>query len=90
MVKPTEHTSSSTDLRREGNDSALSTLQFSSADQVKLPTKVRSRRKMDVQKPLIQNDSKYSESILNEHPIPSPDDRALILKVGYLPLFILP
>lgn len=80
MVKPTEHTSSSTDLRREGNDSALSTLQFSSADQVKLPTKVRSRRKMDVQKPLIQNDSKYSESILNEHPIPSPDDRALILK----------
>ncbi|XP_059445242.1 protein ALWAYS EARLY 3 isoform X2 [Corylus avellana] len=83
MVKPTEHTSSSTDLRREGNDSALSTLQVSSADQVKLPTKVRSRRKMDVQKLLIQNDSKSSESIFNEHPkipIPSPDDRAVSLK----------
>lgn len=93
MVKPTEHISSSTDRRREGKDSALSTLQVSSADQFKLPTKVRSRRKMDVQKPLIQNDSKSSESILNEHPnipIPSTDDRALSLKVGYLPLFILP
>ncbi|XP_062175130.1 protein ALWAYS EARLY 3 isoform X2 [Alnus glutinosa] len=83
MVKPTEHISSSTDRRREGKDSTLSTLKVSSADQFKLPTKVRSRRKMDVQKPLIQNDSKSSESILNEHPnipIPSTDDRALSLK----------
>lgn len=85
MVKPTEHTSSSTDLGRERNDSALSTLQVSSADQVKPPTKVRSRRKMDVQKPVLQNDSKSSGNMLNEHPnIPSPSlhERALALKVG--------
>lgn len=83
MVKPTELTSSSTDLGREGNESALSALQVSAADQVKLPTKVRSRRKMDVQKPLTQNISKSSEGVLNEHPsipIPSPSDGALSLK----------
>ncbi|KAF5465516.1 hypothetical protein F2P56_015513 [Juglans regia] len=83
MVKPMEHTSSSTDLGRERNDSALSTLQVSSTDQVKPPTKVRSRRKMDVQKPVIQNDSKSSGNIFIEHPnipIPSLHDRALALK----------
>uniref|UniRef100_A0A2N9IY91 HTH myb-type domain-containing protein n=1 Tax=Fagus sylvatica TaxID=28930 RepID=A0A2N9IY91_FAGSY len=83
MGKPTEHATLSTDLRGEGNNSALSTVRVSSAGQVNLPTKARSRRKMDLQKPLIQNDSKSSENILNDLPsipIPSPHDRVLILK----------
>ncbi|XP_030974090.1 protein ALWAYS EARLY 3 isoform X1 [Quercus lobata] len=83
VVKPKERTPLSTDLRGEGNDSALPTVQVTSADQVNLPTKARSRRKVDLQKPVIQNDSKSSENILNDHPsiqILSSHDRVLSLK----------
>ena len=91
VVKSKERTPLSTDLRGEGNDSALPTVQVTSADQVNLPTKARSRRKVDLQKPVIQNDSKSSESILNDHPsiqILSSHDRVLSLKVKYILLFM--
>ncbi|KAK9289020.1 hypothetical protein L1049_017491 [Liquidambar formosana] len=73
----------STDHRREGNDSAISTVHVPSANQLKLPTKVRSRRKMDIQKPLNQKDVKTVESTVKDQPkvpIPSLHERALDLK----------
>ncbi|KAK9289126.1 hypothetical protein L1049_017599 [Liquidambar formosana] len=82
-VKPSERSSSSTDHRREGNDSAISTVHVPSANQLKLPTKVRSRRKMDIQKPLNQKDVKTVESTVKDQPkvpIPSLHERALDLK----------
>ncbi|KAI8002837.1 Protein ALWAYS EARLY 3 [Camellia lanceoleosa] len=82
LVRHSEHSSSSTDLRGEKDDSALSTVQVPMANQVNLPTKVRSRRKMELQKPQNLKDLKFSE--LNDHklnlPIPSFHDGALNLK----------
>ncbi|CAL5347002.1 unnamed protein product [Camellia sinensis] len=82
LVRHSEHSSSSTDLRGEKDDSALSTVQVPMANQVNLPTKVRSRRKMELQKPQNLKDLKFSE--LNDHklnlPVPSFHDGALNLK----------
>ncbi|CAA3020975.1 ALWAYS EARLY 3-like [Olea europaea subsp. europaea] len=50
LMKVSEN-SSSIDLRREGSDSAQSAVQVPAVNQVNLPTKVRSRRKMDLKKP---------------------------------------
>ncbi|KAF8369540.1 hypothetical protein HHK36_032442 [Tetracentron sinense] len=55
-VSPPEHSSSSTDQRRAGNNLAVSTLQVSTVNQVNLPTKLRNRRKMVLQKPLIRKE----------------------------------
>ncbi|GAY35971.1 hypothetical protein CUMW_019620 [Citrus unshiu] len=73
LVKPPEHTSS-TDHEKEGNNSASSTAHVRTANQVNLPTKVRSRRKMNMRKLLIERDKmssedilKSSEDILNDH-----------------------
>ncbi|RVW55741.1 Protein always early 3 [Vitis vinifera] len=55
----------------------------SSANQVHLPTKVRSRRKMDTQKPSFQKDLRFAENYVNDQPIipiPSVQDRARTLK----------
>ncbi|KAL2506685.1 Protein ALWAYS EARLY 3 [Abeliophyllum distichum] len=50
LMKVSEN-SVSADLRREGSDSAQSSVQVPVVTQVNLPTKVRSRRKMDLKKP---------------------------------------
>ncbi|KAK2646186.1 hypothetical protein Ddye_021381 [Dipteronia dyeriana] len=89
LVKPLEH-SSSTDHGKEWNDSSPATVYVLPTNHVNLPTKVRSRRKMDTRKPLIENDTKssddmlkFSEDIINAQSrrlIPSFHDRMLILK----------
>ena len=90
LVKPSEH-SSSTDHGKEWNDSSPSTVHVLPTNHVNLPTKVRSRRKMDTRKPLIEKNTKssddmlkFSEDIINAQSrrlIPSFHDRMLILKV---------
>ncbi|CAI9762702.1 unnamed protein product [Fraxinus pennsylvanica] len=50
LMKVSEN-SSNADLRREGSDSAQSAVQVPVVNQVNLPTKVKSRRKMDLKKP---------------------------------------
>uniref|UniRef100_A0A5B6Z075 SANT domain-containing protein n=1 Tax=Davidia involucrata TaxID=16924 RepID=A0A5B6Z075_DAVIN len=65
LVKQSEHSSSSTDPRK-GEDSAVSTVPVHVANQPNLPTKVRSRRKMDL--PLMLKDLKFSDEILNDEP----------------------
>ncbi|KAA8527473.1 hypothetical protein F0562_034812 [Nyssa sinensis] len=83
FVKHPEHSSSSTDPRKEGEDSAISTVQVPVASQANLPTKVRSRRKMDLQKPQILKDLKFSDKILCDQPtvpILSINEREIDLK----------
>lgn len=83
LVKPPERCSSSTETRREENYLVVPA-QVSSANQVHLPTKVRSRRKMDTQKPSFQKDLRFAENYVNDQPIipiPSVQDRARTLKV---------
>ncbi|XP_038720763.1 protein ALWAYS EARLY 3 isoform X2 [Tripterygium wilfordii] len=68
---------------KEWNDTPPSTTEFPSANQIYLPTKVRSRRKIDPPKPLIEKDTKSSENIVNSQSfinIPSSHDRAVNLK----------
>lgn len=81
LVKHAERSSSSTDPRKEGSDSTLSTVHVSAMNQVNLPTKVRSKRKM--QKPQILEDVKFSDEIVKDKPgVPflALHDRTLILK----------
>ncbi|KAF3456189.1 hypothetical protein FNV43_RR00839 [Rhamnella rubrinervis] len=68
--KPLELTSSSTNGKREENDS-LSTIQVPSSN-LNLPTKIRSRWKMDTQKPLTKKDTKISENVLDQPILPDP------------------
>lgn len=65
LMKNAEY-SSSTDPRREGSDSAQSTMQVPQLKENSLPTRVRSRRKMDLKKPSLQKDLKFPEKVLNE------------------------
>ncbi|KAL1548485.1 protein ALWAYS EARLY 3-like isoform X2 [Salvia divinorum] len=55
--------SSGTDLQKEGSDSAQSATQVTVNN---LPTKMRSRRKMNLKKPLVKKDLKFSEKISND------------------------
>ncbi|XP_059668464.1 protein ALWAYS EARLY 3 isoform X2 [Cornus florida] len=83
LVKHPEHSSSSTDPRREGDDSAVSTGQIPVVNQANLPTKFRSRRKMDLQKTQVLKDLKFPDKILNDQPnvpISSVHDGILNLK----------
>ena len=83
-MRPPEHMSSSTDHGRDLNNSAPSTIQVSSVNQVNLPTKVRSKRKMDAQKPAIGKDIKSSDNIVKGKfsvPVMLFHDRALNQKV---------
>ncbi|OVA06495.1 SANT/Myb domain [Macleaya cordata] len=66
--KPPERSSSSTDPLRPGTDSALSTVQVPTMNQVNLPTKVRSRRKMDLQKAMVRKEKNSPEDIGNDRP----------------------
>ncbi|KAL0414702.1 UNVERIFIED_CONTAM: protein ALWAYS EARLY 3 [Sesamum radiatum] len=61
-----DENSSSADLRKEGSDSAQSAIQVPVANQVNLPTKVRSRRKMNLKKPQIQKDLKFPDKISDD------------------------
>ncbi|GMI64104.1 ARABIDOPSIS THALIANA ALWAYS EARLY 3, ALWAYS EARLY 3 [Hibiscus trionum] len=83
-MRPPEHASSSTGQGRDMNNSAPSTIQVSSVNQVNLPTKVRSKRKMDAQKPAIRKDIKSFDNIVKGKisvPVTSFHDRAPNLKV---------
>ncbi|KAL6971312.1 hypothetical protein U1Q18_030990 [Sarracenia purpurea var. burkii] len=66
-VRHPEPSSSSADLRGEKDDSALSTVQVPVANQVNLPTKVRSRRKMELQTPHNLKELKFSDKFLDAH-----------------------
>ncbi|KAF5752213.1 hypothetical protein HS088_TW01G00121 [Tripterygium wilfordii] len=68
---------------KEQNNTPPSTKEFPSSNQVYLPTKVRSRRKIDASKPLIEKETKPSENIVYCQSfinIPSSHDRAVNLK----------
>lgn len=79
LMKVSEN-SSSIDLRREGSDSAQSAVQVPAVNQVNLPTKVRSRRKMDLKKP---NKIAVDQSNL---PVASLQERSFDHKVYRSPL----
>ncbi|GMJ02051.1 ARABIDOPSIS THALIANA ALWAYS EARLY 3, ALWAYS EARLY 3 [Hibiscus trionum] len=85
-LRPPEHASSSTDQGRDLNNSALSTIQVSSANQVDLPTKVTSKRKMDARKPAIRKDIKSSYNTVKgkiRKPVKLFRNRALSLKENF-------
>ncbi|XP_042037085.1 protein ALWAYS EARLY 3-like isoform X2 [Salvia splendens] len=63
VMKVSEN-SSGADLQKEGSDSAHSATQVL-VNQVNLPTKMRSRRKLSLKKPLVKKDLKFSEKISN-------------------------
>ncbi|GAB4851258.1 hypothetical protein Ancab_030555 [Ancistrocladus abbreviatus] len=85
LVRISEHSSSSTDLRREGDESAVSSVQAPASDQVNLPTKVKSKRKMDkTEIPRNSQEPKISEAFANDHSSTSLhlyQERALGLKL---------
>ncbi|KAK3189776.1 hypothetical protein Dsin_029337 [Dipteronia sinensis] len=62
LVKPSQH-SSTTDHGKEWNDSSPSTVHVLPTNHVNLPTKVRSRRKMDTRKALVEKDTKSSDDM---------------------------
>ncbi|XP_050216536.1 protein ALWAYS EARLY 3 isoform X2 [Mercurialis annua] len=64
LVKPREFTSS-TDHGKESNDSAPSSVQVLSSKQFSLPTKLRSRRKINPPKPLTDKNIQSSEDIVD-------------------------
>ncbi|KAJ6313542.1 hypothetical protein OIU77_014930 [Salix suchowensis] len=83
LMKPAEQISSSNNHGRELNDSAPTTIRVLSANQFNLPTKVRSSRKLNIPKLLVERDSKSSENIVNSKSntvIPSFQDRVLSRK----------
>lgn len=83
-MRPPEHASSSPDQGRDMNNSAPSTIQVSSVNQVNLPTKIRSKRKIDVRKPAIRKGIKSSDNIVKgkiSRPVTLFHDGALDLKV---------
>ncbi|XP_055818262.1 protein ALWAYS EARLY 3-like [Solanum dulcamara] len=65
LMKDQEH-SSCADPRTERSDSAQSTAQIPVENQVNLPTKVRSRRKLDLKKPQRQKDLKIPDKSLDD------------------------
>ncbi|CAN4104555.1 unnamed protein product [Withania somnifera] len=76
LIKDQEHASSA-DPRTEQSDSAQSTAQIPVENQVNLPVKVRSRRKMDLKKTQRQKKLKISDRSLDDT---SASDRAFSLK----------
>lgn len=85
LVKKTLwNASSTTDRKREENDSGLSTVQVPSANPANLPTKNKGKWE-DMQKSSIQKDTKSPESILDDQPdrlVPSFCNRELNIKVN--------
>uniref|UniRef100_A0A5B6ZU57 SANT domain-containing protein n=1 Tax=Davidia involucrata TaxID=16924 RepID=A0A5B6ZU57_DAVIN len=66
-IRPAE-CSSNSDQKRAGTDSAASTAQVPTTSLVNLPTKQRSRRKMDPKRILIQKEMKSGEIISKDQP----------------------
>lgn len=93
LVKPLER-SSSTEHGKDWKDLSPSTTHVRPTNHVNLPTKVRSRRKMDLRKPLIVKDAKSSDDKLNyfedisnaqsSRLVSSFHDRILKRKVNFL------
>ncbi|KAK4354886.1 hypothetical protein RND71_027080 [Anisodus tanguticus] len=81
LIKDQEH-SSCADPRTEQSDSAHSTAQVPLENQVNLPTKVRSRRKMDLKKPQRQKKLKIPDKSLDDTSasVTALHDRAFSLK----------
>nr|GMD85305.1 protein ALWAYS EARLY 3-like [Ipomoea batatas] len=82
LIKNQDH-SSSADLRIERSDSAQSIAEVPVANQVTLPTKVRSRRKMGIKKPQKEKDLTFPDSILDNNcnlPFASVNDKLFNLK----------
>ncbi|KAL7104987.1 hypothetical protein ACP275_07G016600 [Erythranthe tilingii] len=82
LIKLSEN-SSSADLKKEGSDSAQSAVQVPVSNQVNLPTKVRSRRKMHLKTPVARKDLKFPDKISNDEsnlPLGSLNDTALKFK----------
>jgi hypothetical protein len=87
LMKPAERTSSSNNHGSELNDFAPTTIRVLSANQFNMPTKVRSSRKLNTPKLLVEKDSKSSKNIVNSQSntvIPSFQDRVPSLKVRYV------
>lgn len=86
LIKTSEGTSSSNDHGTEAEVSAPSTMQNVSANPVNLPTKIRSRRKVEMQKPSLKGDKKSSENTVNDQSevsIPPSHYKTLNLKVNF-------
>lgn len=88
LLKPLGLTSSSTDGKREENDSLSAIL--APPSNLNLPTKIRSRWKMYTKNPLTKKDTKTSENVLDDQPnfpAPSSHNREPNPKVYYVPTF---
>ncbi|OMO53706.1 hypothetical protein CCACVL1_28433 [Corchorus capsularis] len=82
-LRTPERTSSSTDHGKDSNNPAPSSMQVASSNQVNLPTRVRSKRKMDAVKPVTGKDTKSTDSIVkgkSSVPVTLFHDRAHNLK----------
>ncbi|CAL5393210.1 unnamed protein product [Camellia sinensis] len=83
LVRHPENSALNNYPRGEKDDPAPSTVQIPIANQVNLHTKVRSRRKMELQKPQNLRDLKFSDNLVDEQhnlPVPSIHDGASNLK----------
>lgn len=84
LVRPPGRASSSSDQGRELNNLASSTILIP-ANQVNLPTKVRSKRKIDSQKVVMEKDIKSEDIVNGKSNVPSPcHEKSLNLKVKHL------
>ncbi|KAA8536869.1 hypothetical protein F0562_029347 [Nyssa sinensis] len=68
LIRPAECSSSNSDQKRAGTDTAASTAQVPTTSQVNLPTKQRSRRKMDPKRMLIQKEMRSGVIISKDRP----------------------
>ncbi|KAK4483286.1 hypothetical protein RD792_010471 [Penstemon davidsonii] len=82
MMKISE-ISSSDDLRKDGSSTTQSSVQVPVVNQVNLPTRFRSRRKMNLKKPELQKNLKFPDNIPSDQcnlPFASLSDSAIHLK----------
>ncbi|KAL7205231.1 hypothetical protein ACSBR2_018211 [Camellia fascicularis] len=81
-IRPAECSSSSSDKKRLGNDSAVSTAEVPATSHANLPTKHRSRRKMDPGRTQTQNEIKSPGNTFKDlsNKYPTLQDGALHLK----------
>ncbi|KAL7080946.1 hypothetical protein ACP275_14G010100 [Erythranthe tilingii] len=82
VMKSSEN-SSSADLQKEASESVQAAIQVPVVNQENLPTKVRSRRKMQLKKPQVLKDLNNPDKISNDHSSPltaMPHDTSFSLK----------
>ncbi|KAM6545215.1 hypothetical protein CsatB_025951 [Cannabis sativa] len=68
LAKPLDLTYSESSVKGKVNDSVLSTREVHPANQLNIPTKARSRRKMNKQRPFITEDVNKTEKVLDDRP----------------------